>query len=133
MMFDYSEFNLWAVLVAALVSFFIGGLWYGPLFGKAWMGGAGVTEKDMQKGHPAFVYGGALVLQVIAAWALAMLAAGQGWHTGLHWGLIAGICFAITAMGTDYLFERRSLKLFWVNGGYKLVNFAVMGVIIGAW
>ncbi len=132
-MFDYSQFNLWAVLVAALVSFVIGGLWYGPLFGKAWMKAWGLSEEDLQKGHPALVYGGAFVLQVIAAWALAMLAAGQGWHVGLHWGLIAGVCFAVTANGTDYLFERRSLNLFWLNGGYKVVNFAVMGAIIGAW
>jgi hypothetical protein len=26
-----------SVLVAALSSFFLGGLWYGPLFGKTWM------------------------------------------------------------------------------------------------
>ena len=66
------------------------------------------------------------------AWALAMLIGDAGWAWGLHWGLFGGICFAITANGVDYLFERASLKLFWVNGGYKLVSFAVMGTIIGA-
>ena len=132
-MFDYTAFNIWAVLVAAGASFVLGGLWYGPLFGKAWMDAAGVTEAEVQQGHPGFVYGGALVLQIIAAWVISMLAAGQGWHTGLHWGLMLGLGIAVTSHGVDVLFESRPLKLFLVNGGYKFVNYAVMGIIIGAW
>ena len=41
--------NYWAVLVAAIVSFVIGGLWYSPmLFGKLWMQLSGLTNKDME-------------------------------------------------------------------------------------
>ncbi|MBA2459694.1 MAG: DUF1761 family protein, partial [Gemmatimonadales bacterium] len=29
--------SLLAVLVATLLGFVLGGLWYGPLFGRAWM------------------------------------------------------------------------------------------------
>ncbi len=132
-MFDYESFNVWAVLVAAVSSFIIGGLWYGPLLGKAWMEASGMTEEKMQQGHPGMVYGGALALQLVAAWVIAMLAAGQDWQTGLHWGLMLGIGVAATSHGVDCLFEQKPLKLFLVNGGYKIVNYAVMGLIIGAW
>lgn len=38
---DFGQFitsiNYWAVLVSAFCAFFIGWIWYGPLFGKLWM------------------------------------------------------------------------------------------------
>ena len=36
---DMSTINFWAVLVATLSTFAVGAVWYGPLFGKAWMDG----------------------------------------------------------------------------------------------
>jgi hypothetical protein len=44
------EINYLAVLVAALVSMVIGGLWYSPLlFGNIWMKLSGITQKDVEK------------------------------------------------------------------------------------
>src|SRR3972149_7558613 len=42
------DVNYIAVLVATIVSFGFGFLWYGPLFGKAWMKMMGFTEKSMK-------------------------------------------------------------------------------------
>src|SRR5690349_21028002 len=51
--------NHWAVLVAAVSSFVLGGLWYSPvLFGKAWNAANGGVP---QSGHPAKVFGVAFV------------------------------------------------------------------------
>ena len=62
------EVNWLAVIAAAVVSFFIGGLWYSPvMFLKAWQRGAGVTDAQLQSGHPLKIYGGGLVLSLIAA------------------------------------------------------------------
>ena len=44
-MFDANFFI--AVIVATIVSFVVGGIWYGPAFGKAWMAALGKTEADM--------------------------------------------------------------------------------------
>src|ERR1051326_6187094 len=41
--------NYWAVLVAAIVNFVLGWLWYGPLFGKPW---AKMVGMDMSKKPP---------------------------------------------------------------------------------
>jgi hypothetical protein len=32
-----------------------------------------------------------------------------------------------------YLFEQRPLRLFFINAGYQIVNFTVMGLILGVW
>lgn len=37
MTFSFSEINLWAVLVCAVASFMVGGLWYGLVFAKIWV------------------------------------------------------------------------------------------------
>jgi hypothetical protein len=42
---DISQLNWPAIIAAALVSFVIGGPWYVPLFGKAWMSASGMTEE----------------------------------------------------------------------------------------
>ena len=34
----------WAVFAAAVSSFLLGGVWYGPLFGKAWNAAAGMDD-----------------------------------------------------------------------------------------
>jgi hypothetical protein len=39
------KLNLVGIIVASLVFFFIGFLWYGLLFTDAWMAAHGVTEK----------------------------------------------------------------------------------------
>jgi hypothetical protein len=48
--------NLLAILVAAATGFLIGGLWYGPLFGKAWMAEHGFTEEQMRGGNMLKIY-----------------------------------------------------------------------------
>lgn len=50
-----SNVNVLAVIVAALSSFLLGGLWYStPLFGAAWRRAAAGPEIQ---GHPARVFG----------------------------------------------------------------------------
>jgi hypothetical protein len=126
--------NWLAVLVAAASGFAIGGIWYGPLFGKAWMAVTGMTEEKIRTGNPAKIYGLTLVLNVIAAFSLVMfLGPTRTWDTGLMYGAITGLTFVSAALGITYLFEHRPLKHFLINAGYQTVNFAAMGVILGAW
>jgi hypothetical protein len=48
-----------------------------------------------------------------------------GFATGFGW-----IAMALFVVG---LFERRSLKLMLINGGYMTVTLTLMGFIIGIW
>ena len=52
------QVNIVAVLVAALSSFLLGGLWYSKLlFGPAWHRLAGNDGRKMAESHPAKVFG----------------------------------------------------------------------------
>ena len=128
-----SNLNWLAVIVSALAGFAIGGVWYGPLFGKAWMGEVGMTEDKMKSASKAKIYGGALLLNLIAAFSLAMFIGKGDMTFGLFAGFMTGLTFVSMALGVTYLFEHRSLKLWLINAGYQTVIFTVMGAILGAW
>jgi len=47
MKLDLAHINYWAVLVAALATFMLGGLWYTALFGKAWARLSGYSDAKL--------------------------------------------------------------------------------------
>ena len=130
---DLSQINFVAVLAAAVSSFLIGGLWYSPLlFARAWMREAKLTDEEL-RAKVGVVFGGAFVLAFVIALNLAMLLgknASLGWGAGA--GALAGVGFATMSLATVYLFERRSLMLIVIDGGYLAVSYMVMGVVIAA-
>ena len=128
--------NYWAVLVSALSTFLIGGIWYSPMaFGKAWMKENGFSEEDLKtKGNMGKIFGLAFVLGLVAAVNLAMFLGREAdFKMGAFYGFLAGFGWVATFIGTHYLFERRSFKLFLINAGYSIVALTVMGMILGAW
>jgi Protein of unknown function (DUF1761) len=123
-----------AVAVAAIAGFPLGALWYGVLFGKAWMSATGITKERAKQANMARIYGTTLLLNLVIATSLAMfIGSGSDWTDGLFAGFMAGFTFVAAAFGITYLFEFRSLKLWAINAGYQVVVFSVMGTILGAW
>jgi hypothetical protein len=129
----FASINWLAVIVAALVAFPIGMLWYGPLFRKAWMAETGVTFEQGRQANPLKLYGSTFVLNLIIATSLAMFIGNGNLHAGLFAGFMAGATFAATAIGVITLFELKSFKYWAINAGYQIVFFTVAGAILGAW
>ena len=122
-----------AVLVAALTAFVVGGIWYGPLFGRAWRVANGFTEEQLGKRNAALVFGLSFLCSLVAAFVLAMFVGPDaGALFGALAGLLAGAGWVAMLTGIQYLFEMRSLRLFLVNAGYSVFTLAAMGAIIGA-
>ena len=133
---DASILNLPAVLVAAVLAFVIGGMWYSPLlFGKAWMQENQLTEDDLQQGSQARIFGFAFLWSLIMAINLGMFLNDPG--TTATWGATAGFLagFGWAAMGVFIigLFERRSTRYMLINGAYLVVALTLMGLVIGWW
>ena len=132
-----TDVNVWAVLVAALTTFLLGGLWYSPkLFGNVWNREAGRPEKTAgQKGHhPAQVFGISFVLSLVAAYVFAMfLGPDPKLLSSIGAGAAAGACWVAASFGINYSFASRSLKLWLVDGGYHTVQFTLFGLVLGLW
>ena len=76
-----SDINHWAVIVAAISAFIIGGLWYAPpVFGRSWQRAAGLSDAQLASGKPAVIFGGGFVLALIAAYVL-HFSSGQNPHS----------------------------------------------------
>lgn len=132
-MHQFSDINWLAVLVAAASGFVIGSVWYG-VFQKPWMRHSGMTKEKGTQGNQVLIFGGAYVLNLVAATGIALIAGPEAsWQTGVHVGAFTAFFFVATALGVIYLFEQRSLALWAINAGYQVVNFAAMGAVIGVW
>ena len=110
----------------------VGGLWYSPvLFARVWQREAGLSDEDIKAGNPARIFGGAFLLSLVSAAVFAMfLGPAPSLQLGLGAGFSAGLCWVAASFGMNYLFERRSLGLFLVNGGYHTVQFTVIGLVL---
>jgi hypothetical protein len=126
--------NWFSVVAAALSSFVLGGVWYAALFAKPWQAAAGLTDAQVQGGDKAMIFGGSFVLSLIAAASFAVfLGPRVTLMQGTLYGFTAGLCWVAASLGISYLFERRPLTLFLINGGYHVLQFTLIGAILGGW
>jgi hypothetical protein len=126
--------NWLAVLVSAVSTFLLGGLWYGPLLGRAWMRAAEISAEQAKQGNQGMIFGLSFVLQLVAAVVLAMFIGAEGNAMfGLFAGASVGLAWVATGLGVTYLFEQRPLGHWAVNAGYHVVSYSIMGLILGAW
>ena len=127
------EISLLATLVATIAGFVLGALWYGPLFGKAWMASLGLTMGDIRRDfNPAKSYGITFVLGLVASYVFGLfLGPSPGLAFSIAAGAAAGVCWVATALATNYIFEGRRASLIVINGGYHAVRFTLIGLIFG--
>lgn len=129
-----TEIHWLAVLVAAVAGFLVGGLWYGPLFGKAWQAARGLSDEALKEGaNMPLIFGLTFVLNIVSAFVLDHTLGTYGDPDMSLSLMIAGgiaLGFVIPAMGVNYLFSRMSLKLFLIDAGYWFVIYCLMGAIL---
>lgn len=130
---DLFDVNWIAIVVAALAGFVIGGIWYGPIMGKKWMGAVGLTEEQIGSGNMGAIYGGAFAFSLLASWTLAhtfasyMTDMSPAVKAMTAFGVALG--FVLPAIGTNYLFSQKSKTLFFIDAGYWLLFYTAMGVV----
>ena len=129
------QFNYPAILVAALVSFVVGGAWYSPLlFARVWMREARLDDAALRQARLGRVFALTFVCSLVMAFNLAaFLGAKATLAFGLFAGFATGLGWVAMSLGIVYLFEQRSLKLWLVNGGCQVVTYTLMGAVIGGW
>lgn len=129
----FTSVPLVAVLIATLLSFLLGAVWYGPIFGKAWMEENGFTMETIKKDfNPIKLYGATFVLALVASYVFGMfIGPDPEMKNSLISGAAVGLAWVGTSFGTSYLFEGKSMRHFIINGGYHVVQFLLIGVAFG--
>lgn len=135
-LFDY--INWIAVLVAGFAYFALGALWYSKaLFAPKWIAylKLDVNDPNAKKGM-GLMFGGSFLLMFVQSLALAILAERlkiSGWMSGLKLGAFTGVCFCSAMIGVNYLYEKKPLGLWLINGGYAILGNIIAGIIICSW
>ena len=133
-MADLAALNWWAILVATVAAFALGGLWYGPLFGKVWMALIGKTEEELPTPPMPFVVSFFAALLTCVVMAALMRALGmQTLGGGLGMGLAVGVGFIAASTASDAAHSGTGLRLWTITAGYRVVLSLIMGAILGAW
>ena len=134
-MFEISQLNYVAVIVAALAGMFLGAFWYSPVaFGDAWMRALGKSKEELVNPGPAM--GGSAFSCVVSAVALALLVDGLGLSSagdGAVLGLIVGVGVLSTAMLSDHLFAGTPWTLYFIQTGYRASYVVIMSIILAIW
>ena len=127
------EVNWLAVVICAASSLVLGAIWYSPpLFANAWQRAAALSDEKASSGNMAMIFGLAFLLSLIAAAVFAMFLGTQmSLAAATAAGFSAGLCWVAASYGISYLFERRPLALWLINGGYHTVQFTLFGLILG--
>ena len=135
------ELNYWAILVAALAAMVIGGMWYGPLFGKVWMRLTGISQEkidEIKKKGMAKSYILNFVGYLVMAYVLAHIISytnATTWQSGIQGGFWMWLGFVATTGANEYIYavKPKPWTLYFINQGNILVTLMVMGAILARW
>lgn len=138
---DFSAINWIAVVVAAIAFFVLGAIWYGPVFGKTWQKGVGLSDEELKSANMGKLFGSAFVFALIITVGMAIFFFGFGTDPenpmdatmGAMYGLMTGIFFILPSTCMNYLFARKSASLMLIDSGYHIVAYTLVGIILGAW
>ena len=125
--------NILAILIAAASGFLFGGIWYGPLFGKAWQRAIGLSDDELKSANMIKIFGITFLFSLLSAVFLGHLLAHFDTDFYRTMMISTGIAlgFVAPAIGTNYLYGRKSGKLFAIDAGYWIVFYAAMGLVFG--
>lgn len=129
--------NVLGVLIVAVISFILGFLWYGPLFGKQWLKLSKMPASEIAKAKSKSMtkpmilnFIGTIIMVFVFAQIINLLGAssvGQGIVLGFWMWL--GF-FASTTLLGGVLWENKPWGFYVLNGLYWLVNLMVSGALI---
>jgi hypothetical protein len=135
---QFHNINLVAVLVCAVSSFIIGGIWYSPvLFARSWAKELGKSPEDFKKSSPLVPMLISFLASIVIAFVMAHIIVFADTARVVH-SLRTNIETAILLWGgftaaTSFVnkgFEGYSMTLWAINVGYRLVDFIAMAVIL---
>jgi hypothetical protein len=124
--------NWLAVALGTLAFFAIGAIWYSALFGRVWQREVGLSDEQLKSGrNMPLIFGLCLLLEFIVVLTLGHMFAflQPNPHQKMMLATGFGLAIMTPAIGINYLYQRKSLKLFLIDAGHFVVGMAVVGMV----
>ena len=136
---DLSQVNIWAVIVSAVASFLVGGLWYAAIFPNAWTRLHGFDEAQLKEmgATQARTFGVFFVCDLVTATVLSLLIVNlvdaPGALSGAGAAFVLWLGLGATQTASQNAAHHKPLPAYLIDASHHLAYLLVMGVIIGAW
>ena len=123
------------VVVAAVVKWLLGALWYGLIFKKSWHKLVGLSEGEKPK-NAIFAMAASLLANLLLSYALAlvihMAPNATVFTKGFMLGVVCWLGFMAPPLFAQHIWEGRRANLFAINAAYWLLAMAFGGGILAA-
>ena len=124
--------NWVAVVLGTVVFFAVGAIWYSALFAKPWQREVGLSDEQLKAGaNIPLIMGACLLLEFVVVLMLGHLFARiqPADHAKMMMATGFGLAIMAPAIGINYLYQRKSLKLFLIDAGNFVVGMTEVGLV----
>jgi hypothetical protein len=128
------------ILVASIASFIVGGIWYGPLFGKPWRKMMGIPEGAMAMPGVQRSFAHTMALRFLVTIVITFVLSGLltlfgvvSVSSALMLAFVLWLGFTATTMTSQVLFENKPLALYFINIGNELAGLLVAALVLAYW
>lgn len=129
---QFALVNPTAIILAAIVTNILAYVWYVPLFGAQWRALTSRTEADMRRPQVIALLALGILVTAFTLGEFVSYAGAATLAGGALVGLLAWFGFYAATTFTNVISQGRAAKLYFIDNGFSLVSFAVMGAILGA-
>ena len=136
----FSDLNFVGVLIAFVISFVSGGIWFGPkTFYPIWMKARGIAYGQLttQQNKPALLFGGTIIGVLVQTLTLALIintlqenGVDLGLLDGAGVGFALGVGIGMFASLSHRLFGGESLKVWIIETANDAINLTIAGAVI---
>ena len=135
----FTGINFIGILIAFLVSFISGAIWFGPkTFYPVWMKAKGVAtgQLNTSQNKPVLLFGGTILGVLVQTLTLGLIINSLGKHVeigitdGAGIGFALGVGIGMFASLSHRLFGGESLKVWIIETANDAINLTIAGAII---
>lgn len=135
----FSDINLLGVVIAFVISFISGAIWFGPkTMYPIWMRAKGIASGQLttNQNNPALLFGGTMLAILIQTLTLALIINSLSQHVeigildGALIGLILGVGISMFSSLSHRLFGGEGIKVWIIETTNDAINLTLAGAII---
>jgi len=123
-------------VIGGAAAFLLGFAWYTALFGKVWQAETGITDEQAQSGM-AMTHGLSFLMMCVVSFGINYVI---NLHTledqtlvhGAFHGVLASALYCVPVVAINYLYQKKSLKLFLIDAAFVLAWCALSGGVMAA-
>ena len=124
-----SEFPIIPTIVSTVLAGGLGALWYGPLFGDAWLRAVGKTKEEIgESAKPIIIAMATWLVSAIVYSTLVSVHDIAGLGALIQLSALGWVGFGLVPTVLAVTFQEKSPSFLWIDGAYHLCGWTLMAI-----